>query len=71
MSRRNVNLYASRQLSSHIGAPAHRRSRSGYMMKLSQNLVAMSCGALVLCGVPSGAQSRDQIVVVGSTTQTS
>ena len=29
--------------------------------------VAMSC-ALVLCGVPSGAQSRDQIVVVGSST---
>jgi hypothetical protein len=34
-------------------------------MKLSQILVAMSC-ALVLCGVPSGTQSRDQIVVVGS-----
>jgi phosphate transport system substrate-binding protein len=37
------------------------------MMKLSQIRVAMSC-ALFLCGVPSVAESRDQIVVVGSST---
>jgi phosphate transport system substrate-binding protein len=37
------------------------------MMKLSPIRVAISC-VLILCGAPSGAQPRDQIVVVGSST---
>jgi phosphate transport system substrate-binding protein len=37
------------------------------MMKFSPIRVAISC-VLILCGVPSDAQSRDQIVVVGSST---